>query len=155
MNNGDTRLSPHFHLSEFTTSETAVRLGLNNDPSEVEIQRLRSLCLLLEAVRVTLGGKPIIITSGFRSRLVNLNVGGVKGSAHCHGRAADFICPEYGSPREICQRLSDSGLPFDKLINEGNWVHIQIQKDNETPRRQVFTAVFFDDDVSYFSGLAQ
>lgn len=155
MNNADTRLSPHFHLSEFTASETAVRLGLPNDPSEVEIGRLRSLCNLLEAVRVTLGGKPIIITSGFRSRLVNLDVGGAKRSAHIDGRAADFICPGYGSPREICQRLSDAGLPFDKLINEGNWVHIQIQKDSEIPRRQVLTAVFSRDGVSYFSGLAQ
>jgi len=153
MNNADTRLSPHFWLSEFTASETAVRLGLPNDPTEVEIGRLRSLCTLLEAVRVTLGGKPITITSGYRSRLVNLDVGGARNSAHCAGRAADFICPSYGSPKAICLRLADSGLPYDKLINEGNWVHLQIEADGEIPRRQLLTAHFGKDATLYSMGL--
>lgn len=155
MNNGDTRLSQNFFLSEFTASETAIRMGLPNDPTEVEIGRLRNLCTLLEAVRITLGGKPIIITSGYRSRLVNLDVGGAKNSAHIHGRAADFICPAYGSPKEVCMRLSDSGLPYDKLIFEGSWVHIQIQPDGEQPRRQVLSAHFRRDAGPIYSlGLA-
>lgn len=155
MNNADTRLSPHFHLSELVASETAVRLGLPNDPTEVEIGRLRQLCVLLESARVLLGGKPITITSGYRSALVNLDVGGARKSAHCEGRAADFICPQYGSPQEVARRLFDANLPFDKLIYEGTWVHIQIAKDGEIPRRQVYTAHFRRDAETLYSvGLA-
>ena len=152
--NHDFRLTPHFALSEFTTSQAAARLALNNDPSEADITNLRRLAALLEAVRVTLG-KPILITSGYRSEIVNEMVGGAKNSAHKTGRAADFVCPGYGSPREIVQRLSDSGLVFDKLILEfDNWVHIQVAQVNANPRGKVFTAFRTSGETVYLEGIA-
>ena len=152
--NADTRLSPHFWLSEFTASQTATRRGINNDPSEANIGNLRQLATLLEAARVLLGAKPILITSGYRSHLLNHVINGAQNSAHLNGRAADFVCPGYGAPIEVCRTLSDAGLPFDKLINEGTWVHIQIAKPGDKPRRQVLTAGFTQRGVTYAEGLA-
>lgn len=154
MHNADTRLSPHFWLSEFTASQTATRRGINNDPSEAVIDNLRQLATLLEAARVLLGAKPLLISSGYRSPMLNHVVNGAQHSAHLHGRAADFTCPDYGSPLEVCRTLSDAGLPFDKIINEGTWVHIQIARPGEKPRKQVLTAGFGTQGVTYAERLA-
>lgn len=119
----DTRLSPHFDLAEFTTSQTAERKGLDNTPSPEIIARLRETAGRLEAVRSYLG-KPLLISSGYRSAAVNAAVGGVATSAHVQGWAADFICPGYGAPLAICQALAKSKIAFDQVIQEGTWVHI-------------------------------
>lgn len=152
--NGDTKLSAHFWLSEFTVSAAAARRRLNNDPSEVSIQNLRELCGLLEAIRVLLGGNAVVISSGYRSAAVNALVGGSPLSAHMSGRAADFVCSGYGTPLEVCRRLSDAGLPFDKLIMEGTWVHIQIARPGKAPRKLVYTAHFGEGPTVYTPGLA-
>ncbi|MFB8348379.1 D-Ala-D-Ala carboxypeptidase family metallohydrolase [Streptomyces niveus] len=44
----------------------------------------------LEALREKLGGNPIAISSGFRSNSCNAAVGGVSGSRHTYGDAADM-----------------------------------------------------------------
>lgn len=149
----DTKLAPHFWLSEFTASQTAVRRGFSNEPGPAEVANLRRVATLLEAARVLLGAKPISINSGYRCHLLNAAVGGAPHSAHVEGRAADFVCPGYGTPLEICQRLSDAGLPFDKLIMEGAWVHIQVPKAGYAPRKQVFTAHFGAASARYTEGL--
>ena len=45
----------------------------------------------LEALRTRLGDKPLIVTSGFRSRSCNAKVGGATNSQHLYGNAADII----------------------------------------------------------------
>jgi uncharacterized protein YcbK (DUF882 family) len=44
----------------------------------------------LEAIRWALGGKPITITSGYRTPGHNQQVGGAKSSQHVVGTAVDF-----------------------------------------------------------------
>jgi zinc D-Ala-D-Ala carboxypeptidase len=146
-------LSPNFHLSEFEASEIADRFGYDNRATPGVVKELTRLCGMMEAVRVALGAKPISINSGYRSPRLNSAVGGAKNSAHIEGRACDFICPQYGTPLEICQRLSSSGIAFDKLIQEGRWVHIQIAKVGLEPRKQVLTAKFEKGVASYSEGL--
>jgi hypothetical protein len=138
----DQALSPHFHLSEFTASQTATRQGMRNEPGMGPLANLQRLALVLEDVRAALGGNSIVITSGYRSTALNAQVGGAKDSAHAQGCAADFICPRFGSPRLICQRIIDVGLCFDQLIDERTWVHLGIAMPNADPRRQVLTAFF-------------
>jgi len=61
------QLSKHFTLDEFLKSRTAVRLGINNIPNEEQLENIRLLVEnVLEPLR-THYGRPIIITSGFRS----------------------------------------------------------------------------------------
>lgn len=117
-----TWLSAHFSLEEMTATQ---QRGLDNRPSPAVLKRLRATAQVLETVRALLGNQPILITSGYRSPAVNQAVGGSATSAHMRGEAADFICPRFGSPRDICRAIAGSELAFDQLIEEaGAWVHL-------------------------------
>lgn len=132
------KLSPHFHLVEFTRSETAMRLGIDNTPTGQHLDNLKRLAGSLEEVRALLG-TPIIITSGYRSLVLNRAVDGSATSSHCHGLAADFHAPGFGSDMEVAQAIADSGLQFDQLIFEQartTWVHLGI---DPRMRRQVLS----------------
>lgn len=127
-------LSEHFSLPELTFTQ---QRGIDNTPTPAVVTALRETAAVLEQVRSLLGGKPITVTSGYRSPAVNAAVGGVANSAHVLGRAADFICPGFGTPLEVCHAIERSGIAFDQLIHEfGAWVHIAWSPN---PRRQVLT----------------
>jgi zinc D-Ala-D-Ala carboxypeptidase len=151
----DQRLSPNFWLSEFTRSGAAVRHGLRNEPLASHILNLKRVAVTLEQVRAYLGHKAIIISSGYRCPALNTLVRGSKYSAHMQGLAADFVCPDFGSPREICTVIADSHIAFDQLIFESNWVHLSQPATFGAGRREVLTAVFQSgQDVTYLKGLA-
>lgn len=120
----DQQLSPHFTLSELTTTNT----GLDNTPNDQEIDRLKMLALFMEKVRAILGNNPITVDSAFRSEAVNAAVGGVSNSAHRLGYACDFVCPAFGNPYQVCLAVSaaqtQGRIAFDQLIQESTWVHI-------------------------------
>lgn len=124
------RLSPHFHLSEFTRSQTATRRGLDNTPSLLVIENLRTLCNeVLEPVRVHFD-RPVIVSSGYRSPVVNSAVGGSDSSQHCHGQAADIEIP--GVSNVDLANWIWRTLYYDQLILEfytpgvpdSGWVHV-------------------------------
>ena len=94
-------LTPHFTLEELIHSDTAKAKGIDNKPTRTEIANLMRLAQTLEEVRNVLGGKTIIISSGYRGEELNKAVGGVNDSAHRHGLAADFICPAWLSVRDL------------------------------------------------------
>lgn len=129
------KLSPNFHLDEFTTSQTAGRLGLDNTPPAEVLEHLKRTADRMENVRAFLAN-PILVTSGYRSPAVNRAIGGSKTSAHVQGYAVDFICPGFGDPLKVCKALAGSGLTFDQLIEEGSWVHLSFDPRG---RRQVLT----------------
>src|SRR5690606_23101222 len=112
--------------AELTVSETAARLGIDNTPTGRHMENMRNhLVPGMERVRALLG-KPIIVSSGYRCPDLNAAIPGSSlTSAHTLGLAADFICPGYGSPWDICQAIAASDIQFDQLIYEyGQWVHI-------------------------------
>lgn len=118
------QLSAHFTLDELTISQAAARHGLDNKPPAHIIDTLTRTASWLEAVRTILGA-PITISSGYRSPDVNRLVGGAKSSQHTIGEAVDFICPGFGTPYQIVDRIIKSGVQYDQLIVEyGSWVHI-------------------------------
>ena len=128
-------LSPNFALSEFTESQTAARLGLDNDPPVDMYGTLKATARCMEDVRDLLGGKPVLVSSAYRSPEVNKAVGGSVNSQHSKGEAVDFTCPKFGTPREIVAKIKDSPLLWDQLILEfDRWVHISFSSRN---RRQV------------------
>lgn len=135
------KLSAHFDLQEMLISETAVRLGLDNNPPDGVFLNLIQLANFLEDVRVLLG-HPILISSGYRSPAVNKAIGGAAKSHHMRGMAADFICPGFGEPLAVCQKIASSSLQYDQCIHEfGRWVHLGIdpqpwmRRENLTARR--------------------
>ncbi len=132
-------LTPHFSLAELTFSATAQRRQIDNSPPPSVLRNLNQLAVGLEDVRAALDGLPIRINSGYRCPALNRIVGGARLSAHLDGWAADFVCPDFGSPLEIVRTLAKSDITFDKLIQEGTWVHISFAPEG---RRQLLTAHF-------------
>lgn len=129
-------LSLHFSLEEFISSQTASRLGLDNTPPPLVRRTLQELAVELEGVRLLLG-KPIIISSAYRSIAVNAAVGGVETSAHCMGYAADILCPQFGSPLAVAQFLAKHLVSFDQIIHEFEaWTHVSFDPQN---RKQLLT----------------
>ena len=132
-----TLLTTHITLEEMTESQTATRNGLSNVPDRSTYYNLVKTAEMLEAVRSLLGNRPILISSGYRSPAVNAAVGGARSSAHTFGKAADFICPGYGRPIDVCRAIQNSGLMFDQLIHEFNsWCHLAW---DENMRQQTLT----------------
>ena len=134
-------LSPHFSLAEMMVSDSAERLGINNTPPLEMIPNLERTAELLETVRAVLGNKALIISSAYRSRVLNDAIRGSKNSFHIFGLAVDFICPKHGSPLDICHTiLANPAIKFDQLICEyGRWVHLGLSFSNIKPRRDILT----------------
>ena len=134
----------YFKYSEFVKSETARKLGIdNNFPNdEVKMNIKRLVINVLDVTRYFLG-KPIYITSGYRCPLLNKAVHGAKNSQHMQGKAADFttgsrrdnkICFEW--IKEWCEN------EFDQLIEYNDYSFIHVSFDYEkflkgTQRHQV------------------
>ncbi|TSJ92129.1 peptidase M15 [Gilliamella apicola] len=144
------KLTEHFTLKEFTRSNIASRLRIDNRVPDELMANIQLTANKLELVRKVLGF-PIMITSGYRCPLLNARVGGVSTSAHTKGLAVDFHCA-YGTPKEICQRLIDTGVQFDKLIQEHNqWVHIGFSPNYN--RQIVLTAIKNSGKTVYVNGI--
>ena len=121
-------MTPHFTLAELTHTDHRL---LDNTPNAAELANLKRLAEFLETVKTTLGGKPVMINSAFRSKAVNDAVGSKDTSQHRQGLAADFRVPGM-APDAVVRALPN--LPFDQIIREyDSWTHISI---NDKPRRQ-------------------
>ena len=125
------QLSTNFRLSEFTRSDTAKRLGIENECSSVEqVLNLAYLChMVLQPLRDRFG--PIRINSGYRCPELNRAVGGVKNSQHLRGEAADIHLPSVEKGQEYLAFLKT--LPaVDELIWERNgnthWIHVSARR---------------------------
>jgi zinc D-Ala-D-Ala carboxypeptidase len=130
-------LTAHFTLEELTASETAERNGWDNSPNEQELANLVRLAEFLEQVKEVLAGKPIIISSGLRTKKVNDSVGSKDTSQHRIGCAADFRVPGM-TPDEVVKAIVASGIEYDQVIREfDRWTHISIPNSiNFSPRAQ-------------------
>ena len=127
-----TQLSRYFTLEELTHSDIAVRKNIDNTPNAEQLSNLTDLAQKADRVREFLG-KPMLVSSGFRSPKVNAAVGSKPTSAHCLGYAMDFTCPSFGTPREIFETLKNFNCGYDQLILEfpdatnRGWVHISFE----------------------------
>ncbi len=128
-------MTPHFTLAELTATS---HRQFDNTPNADEMANLRRLAEFLEQVRKALGGKPVMINSGFRSKAVNDSVGSKDTSQHRIGCAADIRVPGM-TPDAVVRLLIDSKLPYDQLIREFDaWTHVSVVSTSGLlPRRQV------------------
>lgn len=138
-----TELSKDFPLYEFTNSNTATRLGIDNTkPSKEVVVRLTVLAKsLLQPLRNRIK-KPVIITSGYRCLELNRSLGSKDNSQHVLGEAVDIYVPGY-TALELARFILTTGLEFDQLILENyegpgtGWVHISRKAAGN--RNQVLT----------------
>jgi hypothetical protein len=132
-------LSPHFTLEELTHTD---HRELENIPNETELANLKRLAEFLEGVKTVLGGKPILVSSAFRSKAVNDSVGSKDTSQHRVGCAADLRVPSM-TPDEVVKAIIASGIGYDQVIREfatptgGGWCHVSIPNyEGDKPRKQ-------------------
>lgn len=147
-------LSPHFTLTEATVSDTAARLGINNQPDSKQLENMIYAAERLEILREYLGVY-IHVTSWLRVPALNLVIPGSSStSAHMDGFAIDCSTGSM-SPLQLCKEAAalykTKKIKFDQIIHEyGNWMHISFAKRE---REQLLTIFKNDQGKKYLPGL--
>jgi hypothetical protein len=140
------KISKYITYSEVTKSNQATALKLANIPNATQLNNLRLVCTnVFDQVREHFG-KPIGISSGFRSIELNSKIGGSKTSQHCEGKALDIDGDMFGgiSNKLIFEYIRKS-CTFDQLIwefgseNAPDWVHVSYNEGKN--REQVLRAL--------------
>jgi uncharacterized protein YcbK (DUF882 family) len=132
-----TIISKHITLQEATESATALRMGINNVPNEVELEAMKYVSEnLFEPIREWYN-KPIKINSFYRCLALNKAVNGSKTSGHVLGNSIDISGGNKIENKKIFDFIKTSGLDFDQVINEYDytWIHISLKKDKN--RKQI------------------
>lgn len=129
----------NFTIKELTKSATANRLKIDNTPTDSVIKNLNDLVdNVLDPLRKAYG-KPIVVTSGYRSQKLNKAVGGVPNSQHTLGQAADIrsVSDSPAENKRIYDLIRELNLPVDQCINEYgyDWIHVSYSPRH---RRQYF-----------------
>lgn len=123
-----TRPGRHFTWAEFERSRTAARLGIDNTVTDPEHRgAIKHLCLtVLDPLRAALG-RPVRITSGYRSAALNDAIGGAQNSQHMRGEAADIKVDGIAA-EDLARRIAALGLPVDQVVwydaERGGHVHV-------------------------------
>jgi len=126
------KLTEHFSLEELTHTD---HREYDNTPNDAELENLKRLAEFLEEVKQTLGGRPIMVNSAFRSKQVNDAVGSKDSSQHRIGCAVDIRVPEL-TPDQVVRAIIASNLPYDQVIREfDRWTHVSIpNEEGQKPR---------------------
>lgn len=130
----------HFTIAEFVASTTADRMGITNRlPRELLPNVQRLVGQVLDPLREWYG-HPIRINSGYRCPALNKAVGGVEGSYHTTGCAADIDTGSYEENKKLFARIKNH-LPYTELGWEGGgrWIHVALVPGREQ-EREVFYA---------------
>ena len=150
------KLSKNFSLEELTKSDTAVRRGISNVPSEDVTNNIQELVdNVLQPIRDRLG--PVVVTSGYRSPELNTAIGGSKTSDHCLGMAADIEV--LGIDNKVTAEYIRDNLVFTQLILEfckdgvpdSGWVHVSF--DPKDLKKQVLRADKVNGKTHYSTGV--
>lgn len=121
--NGDRRLAPDFKVREFRCKD-------GTDTVMVD----ETLTVVLQCIREHFG-KPVTITSGYRTAAHNAAVGGAKSSQHLLGRAADIRVQ--GVSVEDAAAYAESLMPDwggvgrypVKAGRAAGWVHVDTRAE--------------------------
>lgn len=134
------KLSSHFSLSEFTRSETAEKLGIDNSIDWIDsawiVDNLERLCkCTLEPIRRYLD-EAVHVSSGYRCARLNEAIGGVRDSQHRIGEAADVYFESFKTRwyEVVIYLITSPHVPFDQLIIYPTFFHISLSTTN---RREV------------------
>ena len=137
-------------------SRTAERLEINNHPNCTQYNNMERV---VENIFVPIRehfGKPIYISSFFRSEKLNYTIGGASKSQHVKGEALDLDADVYGKMTniEIGEWLIGN-LDFAQLIFEHwdedtedyKWIHVSCKKEDN--RNQVLEAYKVNGKTKY------
>ena len=137
-------ISEHITEAEAFKSQTATRKGIDNTTTDPEVlANMKHVAELFEQIRANFG-KPIGISSFYRSPALNKAVGGAKTSQHVKGEAIDIDADIFGGVKNSEIFAFAKTLDFDQLLwefgdaNEPAWVHIS-RKPIGKNRKQILT----------------
>lgn len=127
------KISEHITYKEATRSDVAKRMGMDNDPDEMQLNKMRLVAnKVFEPLRKHFN-VPIFISSFFRSRLLNMAIGGSNTSEHLalKGSAIDLDAHLFGgvTNKQLFEYIKNN-LDFNQLIwefgtdQEPDWVHV-------------------------------
>jgi len=144
------KLSKNLTLDEATKSATAIKNGISNKPSGEHLSNLIQIATkIFQPVRDHFQ-KPIIVSSGYRSKALNDLIGGASGSQHSKGEALDL---DGSVDNFLIFEFIKNNLEFDQLIWEfgddenPDWVHVSYKTENN--RGEVLQAVRQNGRVIY------
>jgi hypothetical protein len=148
------QLSTNLSLAEVTRSETAKRRGISNMPTAEHIENFKKLAInIFQPIREHFG-KPIIISSGYRSAELNKAIGGSLSSQHSSGEAIDIDMDGTDiTNAQIFNYIKDN-LNFDQMIWEfgtdtnPDWVHVSFAA-NRSQRKQILVAKKVNGKTTY------
>ena len=148
------QLSENLSLAEVIRSETAKRKGVSNMPTPEHIENFKKLAEnIFQPIRKHFG-KPIHISSGYRSDALNKAIGGSKTSQHCKGEAIDIDMDGTAiTNAQIFNYIKDN-LNFDQMIWEfgtdknPDWVHVSYNSTGKQ-RKQILKALKVNGKTSY------
>jgi len=143
-------ISKHITFAEATKSNTAIRLGIDNNPSPEIIETMKATAEnVFEPIREQCG--PIRISSFYRSPELNRAIGGAKISQHCKGEAMDIQGINVTNAELF--RVACELDQFDQIIwefgtkDEPDWVHVSFKKDGN--RKQILRATKIGKRTTY------
>lgn len=132
------KLTENFTLEEMISTTKKI----DNTPTKEVIENLSVLCRdVLQPIRDE-WGEAIIVSSGYRCYALNKAVGGVNGSQHLCGTAADIHTKSNKKKDnkdlfKLIECMAKMGkIHFRQLIDEKgySWIHISIQDKQHTYR---------------------
>ena len=148
-------LSDNLSLAEAIYSATALRKGIANKPTQQHLINLKEVALHIFQPCREHFGKPLRVTSGYRSEELNKAIGGSSKSQHSKGEALDMQSTKGYTNKELFMYIKDH-LNFDQLIGEfpdnvGEyaWVHCSYKKEGN--RGEVLIAYKDDNNKTKYT----
>lgn len=135
--NKNERISRYFVMKEAIVSRDSRRRHISNIPSPRELSNIRYTAKRLDSVR-RLFGRPLVITSWYRSKKLNRVVGGSPTSEHLKGLAVDILLDKRHKKREF-YKVKKRLKYFDQLIyypRRGH-IHIGFRRDKKLERHKI------------------
>lgn len=138
------KLTTNLSLAEATYSATALRKGIANEPTVTHLINLKAVAENIFQPCREHFGKPLRVTSGYRSKELNKAIGGSNNSQHSKGEALDMQSTEGYTNRDLFMFIKDH-LEFDQLIGEfpddmGEFAWVHCSYKTEGNRGEVLVA---------------